>query len=469
MGRGYSVNNTKKHAIPDAFVILFVLLVLAWLFSYVIPSGSFSVNEDTGIVEPGSYSHVASPSLGIMDIFLAVQEGLIKSANLIFLVLIMGGAIAVMEKPGTINAGIRVLIDKTQNSKFKLIGAMTLIFGIIAAFGVNANVIVIPFIPMGIMLAKELKLDALTGVGIVYLGSFAGAAAAVFDPIILGVAQEIAGLPLFSGALFRLAIFVVLITATMIYIVRYVKKISSNPDKSLMGDERFSDQPVSDDSEEVLSFTKTHKILILFFFLCIGLFIYGSLSWEWGVNELAAVFIINAIGSAFIARINPNLMVKTFMSGAKNILYAALIIGLARAIIVLMENGLILDTLVHMIFVPLSHLTPALGAVAMFLFNLVFNIIVPSGSGQAAVVMPVMTPLADMLDLTRQTAVVAFKLGDGITNMITPISGVLMAVLAIGGVPYTKWVRFTLPLVGIWTIIGIFFVILAVGIGYGPF
>src|SRR5699024_7689716 len=146
--------------------------------------------------------------------------------------------------------GIRVLIDKTQNSKFKLSGAVTLIFGIIAAFGVNANVIVNPFIPMGIMLAKELKLDALTGVGIVYLGSFAGAAAAVFDPIILGVAQEIAGLPLFSGALFRLAIFVVLITATMIYIVRYVRKISSNPAKSIMCDVRVGDQPEIDATGE---------------------------------------------------------------------------------------------------------------------------------------------------------------------------------------------------------------------------
>lgn len=458
----------KKLAMPDAFVILFALLLLAWLASYVIPSGQFSIEGDTGTVIPGSYTEVENQSLGIMDVFLAIQEGLVKSANLIFLVLIMGGAIAVIEKPGTINSGIRVLVDKTRNNKYLLIGVVSIIFGIISAVGVSANA-VIAFIPLGIILAKALKLDAIAGVAIVYLGYFAGGASAVFDPIILGVAQEIAGLPLFSGAMFRVYIFVVLITVTIIYVARYVKKISDDPSKSIMGSKKFADQAVSDETDKEPPFSLKHKLIITFFFLCIGMFVYGSLSWGWGVNELAAIFLVNAIGSAIIGKLNPNLFVKTFMLGAKNILYGALIIGLARAIIVLMENGLILDTIVNMIFIPLSHLSPMLGAIAMFLFNLFFNILVPSGSGQAAVVMPLMTPLADMLDLTRQTAVIAFKLGDGITNMITPISGVLMAVLAIGGIPYVKWFRFVLPLVGIWTIIGVAFVMIAVGIGYGPF
>lgn len=459
--------NKKKIAMPDAFVILFGLLLLAWLASYLIPSGEFSTDAD-GTVIPGSFTEVGGQFLGIMDVFLAIQEGLIQSANLIFLVLIMGGAIAVIEQPGTINSGIRVLVDKTKNNKYMLIAVVSLIFGIISAVGVSANA-VIAFIPLGIILAKALKLDAIAGVAIVYLGYFAGGTAAVFDPIILGVAQDIAGLPLFSGAMFRVYIFIVLITVTILYVARYVKKISNDPTKSIMGEEKFGEGVLHDETDKEPPFSTAHKLIILIFFLTIGLFVYGSLSWEWGVNELAAVFIINSIVSAAIAKITPNMFVKTFMKGAKNILYGAFIIGLARAIIVLMENGLVLDTIVNMIFIPLSQLTPMFGAIAMFLFNVLFNILVPSGSGQASVVMPLMTPLADMLNLTRQTAVVAFKLGDGITNMITPISGVLMAVLAIGGIPYTKWFRFILPLVVIWSIIGIVFVMIAVGIGYGPF
>ncbi|MFD1426743.1 YfcC family protein [Kroppenstedtia sanguinis] len=456
-----------KFSMPDAFVILFAMLILVWLASYIIPSGQFDKTEN-GTVVPGSYSQVESESLGFMDVFLSIHEGLVESANLIFLVLIMGGAIAVIEQPGTINSGIRVLVDKTRDNKYLLIGVVSLIFGIISTVGVSANA-VIAFIPLGIIFAKALNLDAIAGVAIVYLGYFAGGAAAVFDPIILGVAQEIAGLPLFSGAMFRVYIFIALIISTIIYVVRYVKKISDDPSKSLMGSRRFADQTVNDETDKEPPFSLTHKLIIVFFFLCIGIFVYGSLTWEWGVNELAAIFLINAIGSAIIARISPNLFVKTFMKGAKNILYGALIIGLARAIIILMENGLVLDTIVNMVFIPLSHLTPMLGAIAMFLFNLFFNILVPSGSGQAAIVMPLMTPLADMLHLTRQTAVVAFKLGDGITNMITPFSGVLMAVLAIGGIPFTKWIRFIFPLVVIWSVISIIFVMIAVATGYGPF
>ncbi|WP_255222657.1 YfcC family protein [Shouchella clausii] len=456
-----------KTAMPDAFVILFFLLLLAWVISFIVPSGEF-LRSDDGMetVIPNSYTEVEAPSLGFLDLFLSIQEGMIASANLIFLVLIMGGAIAVIEHPGTINSGIKVLVDKTKNRKYLLIGTVSLIFGLISAVGVGSNA-VIAFIPLGIVLARALDLDAIAGVAIIYLGYFAGSAAAVFDPIILGVAQEIAGLPLFSGAMFRVYIFLALILATIAYVVNYVKRISTNPSASIMGRQKFADKDMH--QHEHGPFTRAHKWMILFFFLCIGVFVYGSLSLGWGVNELAAIFLINAIGSAVISRQSPNQFVRSFMGGAKNMLYGALIIGLARSIVVLMEKGLVLDTVVNLIFIPMSELGPTMGALAMFFFNYFFNILVPSGSGQASVVMPMMTPLADMLGLTRQTAVIAFKLGDGITNMITPISGVLMAVLAIGGVPYTKWLRFILPLVVIWTMIAVVFVLVAVWIGYGPF
>lgn len=461
------MDQKRKLAMPDAIVILFALLLLAWGLSFIIPSGQF---ERTGgainTVIPNSFTEVDAPALGFMDVFLAVQEGLIKSANLIFLVLIMGGAIAVIEHPGTINAGVRVLVEKTRHRKYLLIASVSLLFGIISAVGVGSNA-VIAFIPLGIILARALQLDAIAGVSIIYLGYFAGSAAAVFDPITLGVAQEIAGLPLFSGAMFRIAIFIVLSIVTILFVIRYVKRISDDPTKSVMGEQKFAEKDMKE--EEIGEFTTAHKLLIVYFFVCIGTFVYGSLSLGWGINELAAIFLINAIGSAILSRQSPNQFIRSFMSGAKNILYGAIIIGVARAVVVVMEKALILDTVVNAIFVPMSELGAMAGALAMFFFNLFFNLLVPSGSGQAAVVMPMMTPLADMLGLTRQTAVIAFKLGDGITNMVTPISGVLMAVLAIGGVPFTKWIRYIMPLVIYWTIVGVIFVIAAVLLNYGPF
>jgi uncharacterized ion transporter superfamily protein YfcC len=461
------MSDKKRIGMPDAIVILFCILILAWLASFIIPSGEFERTTDgLETVIPNSFSTVDASNLGLMDVFLSIQEGLIESANLIFLVLIMGGAIAVIEQPGTINAGVQVMVDKTRGRKYLLIAAVSILFGIISAVGVGSNA-VIAFIPLGIILAKALDLDAIAGVSIIYLGYFSGSTAAVFDPITLGVAQEIAGLPLFSGAIFRVAIFVALITVTILFVTRYVKRISDDPSKSLMGDQKFADKDMDETRAE--QFSTAHKIIIIFFFVCIGIFVYGSLFWDWGINELAAIFLINAVGSAIISRQNPNQFVKSFMSGARNILYGALIIGIARGIVVLMENGLILDTIVNAIFIPLSEMGTIFGALAMFFFNLIFNLLVPSGSGQAAVVMPIMTPLADMLDITRQTAVISFKLGDGVTNMITPLSGVLMAVLAIGGIPYTKWIRFIMPLVLYWTAVSVVFVIIATLTGYGPF
>lgn len=457
----------RKFEMPDAMVILFSLLLLVWIVSFIIPSGQFDTEGDTNVVIPGSYEKVETEPIGVMDLFLSVQKGLVESANLIFLVLIIGGAIAVIEHPGTINAGVKTLVDKTKGRKYLLIGIVSVVFGIISTLGMSANA-VIAFIPLGIILARTLNLDAIAGVSIIYLGYYAGQAAAVFDPIILGVAQGIAGVPIFSGYGFRIIIFIVLLITTILYVFHYVKKISDNPSKSIMGTQRFADKDIVDETENIPSFSFTHIIIILLFFLTIGTFVFGSLQLGWGINELAAVFLVNALLTALVSKQTPNSFVKTFMGGARNILYGALIIGIARSIVVLMEEGMILDTIVNAIFIPLSNLTPIIGAIAMFIFNLFFNILVPSGSGQASVVMPLMTPLADLLDLTRQTAVIAFKLGDGITNMITPISGVLMAVLAVGGVSYTKWLRYIMPLVGLWTLIGLIFVIIAVIINYGP-
>ncbi|MCB8887920.1 YfcC family protein [Vreelandella malpeensis] len=453
---------------PDAFVILFSLLLLAWLSSFFIPAGQFErTTEGRPTVIPGSFELIESRGLNILDIFLSIQQGFISSANLIALVLVMGGAIMVVESTGAINAGIKGLVDKTRGRKYLLTVVVSTAFGVVSAIGVGSNA-VIAFIPLGIVLARALKLDAIAGIAIVYLGYFSGSAAAVFDPITLGVAQSIAGLPLFSGAGLRIAVFFVLLGITVLYVCRYIKRIDKDPTQSLMGATPFGDN-VATVQDEQLRFTRQHLVILGFFVTCLGVFIYGSLQRGWGINELSAIFMINAIGSAVLARMGANEFVRVFMEGAKGMLYGAFIIGIAKGITVLMMDGMILDTVVNSVFVPLSTLPSMLGAIAVFFFNLFFNFLVPSGSGQAAVVMPILTPLADMLEITRQTAVIAFKLGDGITNIITPTSGVLMSVLAIGGVPWGNWVRFAFPLVCLWTLAGIAFVVIAVMINYGPF
>ncbi|MFD1065608.1 YfcC family protein [Oceanobacillus locisalsi] len=459
-------------AVPDAFIIIFGISVLAAIATYIIPAGMYEREEVGDITQavPGSFRFVDSSPASLMDLFLAIQQGMIESGNIIFLIFMIGGTVAILESTGAIDAGINTLIRKTRGNKTLLIAVVSAIFGIICTVGVASNA-VIAFIPIGIGLARAMKLDAIAGVAIVYLGYYVGNTAGVLEPTILGIAQTIAELPLFSGLLLRLAVFIALLAVTIIYVCRYVNKISRDPSQSLMADNPFMDNPSAEVNGEHSNdtFTKKHIVIILIFFSFIGIFLYGALNLGWSIDELSAIFIMMGVTVAIVDKITPNEFMRRFMNGARSITYGALVVGIARAVIVVMEDGRILDTIVHGALIPLESLPVILGAQALYLFNLLFNLLVTSGSGQASIVMPLMVPLVDMLDITRQTGVLALKLGDGITNIITPTSGVLMAVLAIGKVSWTKWVRFVFPLVLWWTAVGAVFMGIAVMINYGPF
>ena len=340
--------------------------------------------------------------------------------------------------------------------------------------GVVANA-VIAFIPIGIGLARSLKLDAITGVAIIYLGYYSGMIAGVFDPTILGLAQTIAELPLFSGIVLRIFAFIALITVTVLYTNRYAKKIKNNPEKSIMagnpfgvsrGELRTTEEPEIEIKDNL---TTTQILVILAFVGSLLFFVYGAFTKQWGVDELAGIFIMMGVIVAIIAKITPNQFVNTFIAGAQSIAYGALVAGLARGVVIVMENGLILDTIVNLVIVPLEAASLIGGALLLFVFNMLFNLLVTAGDAQASIVMPIMVPVVDILGMTRQTGVLTFKLGDGFTNIIAPTSGVLMAVLAIGGVKWTQWIRFAIPLLLMWIVVGVIAIIYAVMTGYGPF
>lgn len=453
---------------PDAIVIIFTMSIIAALLTYILPSGEYkrkSVGKIKEII-PDSFHATPKHPAGIMDFFTAIPHGLVESADIIFLVLIIGGAIAIIDSTGATYSGIQTLVEKTKGNQYLLIITIALLFGIMHQVGVSGNT-VIAFIPIGIMLAKALKLDAVVGVAMVYLGNFAGGAVGTFDPAIMGVAQRIAGVPLFSGAWYRIIIFIALIIVTIIYICWYTRKISLDPSKSILKDNPFP--VINEDSiQNYEKFNKKHFLIIMIFIGSIGVFLYGVFHYKWSVKELSAIFIIAAILVAFVERISPNDFIKIFMEGVRKLAYGAIIIGVARSIIVIFKDAHVLDTITHAATAHMQDLPTTIGALAMFAFNWFFNILVSSGSGQASIVMPIMSPIGDMIGLTRQTTVLAFKLGDGITNIITPFSGVLMSVLAIGGIPWTKWLRFAFPLVLWWTLVGTIFLIIAVFINYGP-
>ena len=466
------MENKKKiqWAMPDAFIIIFGIVILAAIATYLIPAGSYEREAINGInrVVPGSYHEVASNPASLMDVFYAIPTGLKQSASIIFLIFMIGGAIAIYDRTRSIDAGINALIVKTKGNYKVLIITVAFIFGMLSSLGLAANA-VIAFIPIGIALSRSMKLDAITGVAVVYLGYYAGNAVGILDPTILGTAQTLAEVPLFSGVVFRIVLFAVLIVATITYIVWYAKRIANNPEKSYMAGME-SDDPDEDDSVHEVdgTFTLKQKLSLLVFIGFIGVFLYGAFKFKWGVDHLSAIFIMMSIVVAAMFKISPNAYIKTFMKGAQSLVYGALVVGIARAVIVILDQGRVLDSIVQATLVPLQQTSHYWGAQLLYLFHLLFNLLVTSGTGQASIIMPIMVPILDILDLTRQTGVLILKLGDGFTNIITPTSGVLMAVLAVGKVPWTRWVKFVFPILLIWIVIGMVAIWIATAMNYGP-
>lgn len=466
-----AVKKSRRFVMPDAFFIIFSIVTLAAIATHFIPAGSYereTVGEITKVV-PGSYEKIASNPANLLDLFSAIPRGMVESANIIFLIFIIGGIVYMIESTGAITSGIHTLIQKTSGRYMLLIATVSGIFGILASMGIAANA-VIAFIPIGIALARSLKLDAIVGVATVYLGYYSGMIAGIFDPTILGLAQTIAELPLFSGMLLRVFLFLALITITIIYTNLYAKKVKNNPEKSFMGSKLFGNLPNDTKVEDRnLFITGRQKLILLTFLLFIVTFIYGAFNHDWGISELSGIFLMMGVVIAFIARISPNEFISQFIAGAKSIVYGALVVGLARAVIVILNEGAILDTIVYYALGPLESTSIYVGAQLLYVFNLLFNILVTSGTGQAAIIMPLMVPIVDLLGITRQTGALILMLGDGFTNIITPTSGVLMAVLAVGGINWVKWVRFVFPLLLMWILVGSIAITIAIFIGYGPF
>lgn len=455
---------------PDTYVLLFGILLLAALATYLVPSGQFERIEKDGLtmVVPGTYHSVEGSGVGVMDILLSVQKGMVESGSIIFLVLFIGGLMEVIESTGSIKAAVMKAIDKTRGNEFILIAVITILFALGGAVGAVANS-VIAFVSIGLIISKALRLDPIIAVAITFGATFAGFNVGFINPYSVGIAHKIAELPLFSGLLFRVILFVVIVAVTIWYTWRYAKKVLKDPKNSILS-HSFMDEIDSNDEKELhVDFTKKHKVILLFVGLAFAFMIFGTIQFKWTLDHMSAYFLGLAILVGVIGKIHYNQFIVHFMKGAEKLLYGALIVGAARAILVVLEQGQVLDTIVYALSNLFTGLSPIMATMAMFVANTVISIVVPSGSGQAVLIMPIITPLADMLGITRQVAVQTYLFGDGFTNSIIPTSGTLMASLAIAGIPYTKWFKWMFPLFLIWMVIAVITLIIGVSINWGPF
>ncbi|MGL4403489.1 MAG: YfcC family protein [Fusobacteriaceae bacterium] len=463
--------DVKKFEFPHTLVIIVMLITFAVLLTYIVPAGNFERIKDavTGrqIIVAEKFSVIPNTPINFLKVPLLIFDGLKQSSTIIFVVLIVGGAFNVIIKTGMFQAFTGKITKVFQNKEALIIPAFTTVFALACmTMGVNTF---IGFAPVAIMLARGMGYDAVVGVSMVALGGAIGFSTGTFNPFTTGVAQALAGLPMFSGLAFRMFCFVVFLIVTNCYIIWYAKKVKNNPEFSVVRELELSEGSLFLKEEEKIETTKRHYLVLLIVLSIFALLVYGGTNWHWGLEQSGALFIWMAVLGGLAYGFTPSKIAKEFVAGAKGLVLGALIIGVARAISIVLSEGKILDTAVFYLGNLLAALPSYLQAVGMFVMQLLINGLITSGSGQAAVTMPIMLPVAEMINMTKQTAVLAFNFGDGFSNYVLPTSSALMGFLAVANIPYDRWMKFMWKLFLIWIVTGSVLIVIANTINYGPF
>ena len=461
----------KKFKIPHTYVLLFVMIIIMAILTYVIPAGQYQKipgPEDRMIVDPNSYAHVDANPAKPFDILKAFPKGLAAAQSIVFFIFIVGGAFNIVNQKGEIEEGIGKIALGLKGKEVLMIPIIVFVFSLGGAtIGMAEEAIV--FVPIGIALARALGYDAITGMAIVSLGAAAGFTSGFMNPFTVGVAQGIADVPLFSGIALRLVIWVCTLTLVIVYIFRYANKVKKDMKNSIVYELEMQEKDMAIDLGNIRKMNNKDILVLLIFAVGMGVLIFGVFEFGWYITEIAAIFLAIGIFSGIASGMKMDDIAKHFITGAKDMTTGALVVGLARGILIVMEGSLIIDTIVYGLATAISTLPKAISAIGMLLVQSFLNLIIPSGSGLAATTMPIMAPLSDVIGVTRQTAVLAYQFGDGITNSLVPTSGVLLANLSIAKIKYEEWVKFVVPLMLLWTLLGCIFMVIAVVINYGPF
>lgn len=451
--------------IPHTLALLFAIMAAALVATWLLPQGQFEMAvNDAGntVVVPGTYQSAEERvTLSPLTLFTVVPRAMAAAQDIIFFVLIVGGALAVLRASGLIDAVLGWTLKRVGHSPKLLIIIGMSVFAIgSGTIGVAEEYI--PFAAMLITLCLAMRMDVITAMGILICGYGIGYGVAVMNPFTVIVAQDVSGLEPASGWGFRLALFVPFVAIGVHHVWSYAKKVQADPEASLMK----GIEPLHAPPSEYPPLDGRRMILLAAALASLALMIWGISTQGWYLVELGALFIGLALFTGLVGGLGVNGTARNFGDGAAELAMTALLIGFARAIALILEEGVVLHTIVDVLATPLSLLGAHLGAVGMMLVQLVINFFIPSGSGQAFVTMPIMAPLADLVGISRQTAVLAFQFGDGLANMLFPTNVILMSILGIAGIPYDRWLRFVLPLYLKMLAAGSVALVISVMIGY---
>lgn len=464
--------STKKgrFKLPHSFAIVFSIIVAAVIMTWIIPAGEYvRIENSQGIkvIDPNQFQYLSRSPVSPFLIPLYIVNAFIKRVDLLLVILFSGGAFHMLTESGALQAVIAKLAKRFANNLYIFIPILTFVFGVICTTqGVN---LFIAFAPVMVMMSLAMGLDSITGAAIILLGGAIGFSTGTLNPNTTVVAQKIAELPLYSGLGYRTVCFIVYYVFTNIYLIRYAIKVKKNLELSPMYDLDKENELNKGWDLDAFGTLNLRKILIILSLVAaLAAIVYGSVVMGWDMPEMAAVFIALAIVVGVIAGFDSTAISKNFLEGCKKMMSAAIIIGLAQAISGIMTDGKIIDTVVHCLAEGLNAVPVVLQAPAMLLANTVINVFLTSGSGQAAAVMPIMTPLADLIGMTRQTAILAFNFGDGFCNYILPTSTALMGIISASNIPYDRWMKFMWKMFLLWLAVGAVLLMIAQAVHLGP-
>ncbi len=451
---------------PDTLVLMFFLMVGALVLTWILPAGSYQTMVNEGgreVVVAGTYGVIDdAETLPPWSLFTVVPRAMVGAADIIFFVLIIGGALAVIRETGAIEAFLSKFIARFDHRPALLVAAGMFIFAAASAtLGMAEEYI--PLVAILMAMCRAMKMDAVAAIGIMVCGYCIGYGATLINPFTLFIAQNIAELQPGSGIAFRAAIFVPFLAIGVHHVWRYATMVQADPSTSLVADIPGA-QPPKHEQQPPLD--RTRSLVIALTVGAIGLMIWGITQRGWYLNELGAMFIGAAIAVGLVARMSTDRIAVTFSKGAAELAPTAVLIGFARAIALLLEDGEVLHTIVHAMAEPLIGLPSELSAVGMLAIQAVINLFVSSGSGQAYLTMPLMAPIGDLVGIERQVSVLAYHFGDGFVNMVAPTNPVLLGILGLAGIPYLRWLKFVMPLLLKLLALAAVFMVVAVQIGY---
>ena len=439
---------SEKFKVPHTLILLLSMMLVAYVATWLVPQGFFeTVTLENGreAVVAGTYALAEEQiRLSPMDFFVAIPRALAAAQDVIFFVFIVGGVLAIARSTGTIDALIGRLLERFGHKP------QLLIFMVVFTFAMASGAIgtageYIPFVLILVGLCKAMRLDAMTAVGMVVTGYGIGYGVSAFSPFTVMVAQQVADIPLYSGIELRLAIFIPFVLIGFHHVWRYAKQVQADPSASLTAGLPC---PLSGAEEtDYPALNIRHKLILFGLVATIAIAVWGISQKGWYLYELGAIFVIWGIFTAIIGQLPADTAANKFIEGVQDLATTAILIGVARGIALIMEDGQILHSLVYAMSSPLSHLGAELAAVGMFVMQTILNLFIPSGSGQAYVTMPLMAPVGDLIGVNRQIAVLAYQFGDGFSNMIIPTNAVLMGIIGMAGVPYHLWFKFCFPLI----------------------